>query len=154
MEQRYIKILHIIKKDNNRMKYLQNKKARRRGVAIELAVMLMLVMTAMSTIIVSTTMIHINKQKNSQSDLTELKEEIKKMEYDQIGQAFQAMVKDGIGNEYEVISARYENYLKEKNYSLDITSSNEKMTLTLIDKDNNELYILTLNISDASVVEE
>jgi len=136
------------------MKYLQNKKARRRGVAIELAVMLMLVMTAMSTIIVSTTMIHINKQKNSQSDLTELKEEIKKMEYDQIGQAFQAMVKDGIGNEYEVISARYENYLKEKNYSLDITSSNEKMTLTLIDKDNNELYILTLNISDASVVEE
>ena len=62
------------------MKYLQNKKARRRGVAIELAVMLMLVMTAMSTIIVSTTMIHINKQKNSQSDLTELKEVRKNME--------------------------------------------------------------------------
>ena len=70
------------------MKYLKDKKSRRRGIAIELAVMLMLVMVASSTIIITTTMIQVNKQKESFSDLTELVNDIEKIEYDQIGKAF------------------------------------------------------------------
>ena len=47
------------------MKYLKDKNSRRRGVAIELAIGMLLIMVAMSTIIVTTTMIQIEKQKNS-----------------------------------------------------------------------------------------
>ena len=78
------------------MKYLKDKKSRRRGIAIELAVMLMLVMVASSTIIITTTMIQVNKQKESFSDLTELVNDIEKIEYDQIGNSFKTIIEEEI----------------------------------------------------------
>ena len=104
------------------MKYLKDKKSRRRGIAIELAVMLMLVMVASSTIIITTTMIQVNKQKESFSDLTELVNDIEKIEYDQIGKAFEEEIsqlklsKEDLSNQYDYneIVLNIENNLNDK----------------------------------------
>ena len=74
------------------MKYLKDKNSRRRGVAIELAIGMLLIMVAMSTIIVTTTMIQIEKQKNSVNNLDNLITDIERMEYDQIGLYFEKIV--------------------------------------------------------------
>ena len=74
------------------MKYLKDKNSRRRGVAIELAIGMLLIMVAMSTIIVVTTMIQIEKQKNSVNNLDNLFTEIERMEYDQVGLYFEEIV--------------------------------------------------------------
>lgn len=76
------------------MKYLKDKNSRRRGVAIELAIGMLLIMVAMSTIIVTTTMIQIEKQKNSVNNLDNLITDIEKIEYDQIGIYFEELVND------------------------------------------------------------
>lgn len=81
------------------MKYLKTKNSRRRGAAIELAIGLLLIMTAMSTIIVATTMIQLNKQKQSIHDLNNVISEYEKMEYDQIGRYFESLIE----NEYNSI---------------------------------------------------
>lgn len=78
------------------MKYLKDKNSRRRGVAIELAVGMLLIMVAMSTIIVATTMIQIEKQKNSVNNLDNLFTEIEMMEYDQIGIYFEEIVSEKV----------------------------------------------------------
>ena len=76
------------------MKYLKDKNSRRRGVAIELAIGMLLIMVAMSTIIVTTTMIRIEKQKNSVNNLDNLITDIERIEYDQIGIYFEQLVND------------------------------------------------------------
>lgn len=76
------------------MKYLKDKNSRRRGVAIELAIGMLLIMVAMSTIIVTTTMIQIEKQKNSVNNLDNLITDIERMEYDQIGIYFEELVNE------------------------------------------------------------
>ena len=78
------------------MKYLKDKNSRRRGVAIELAVGMLLIMMAMSTIIVVTTMIQIEKQKNSVIDLNNLITDIERIEYNQVGLYFESIVYDEI----------------------------------------------------------
>ena len=54
------------------MRRFKNKNSRRRGIAIELAISLLLIMTAMTTIILTTTMIQVNKQAQSFNDLKEI----------------------------------------------------------------------------------
>lgn len=76
------------------MKYLKDKNSRRRGVAIELAIGMLLIMVAMSTIIVTTTMIQIEKQKNSVNNLDNLITDIERIEYDQIGIYFEQLVNE------------------------------------------------------------
>ena len=76
------------------MKYLKDKNSRRRGVAIELAIGMLLIMVAMSTIIVTTTMIQIEKQKNSVNNLDNLITDIERIEYDQIGIYFEELVNE------------------------------------------------------------
>lgn len=78
------------------MKYLKDKNSRRRGVAIELAIGMLLIMVAMSTIIVVTTMIQIEKQKNSVNNLDNLFSEIEIMEYDQVGLYFEEIVSEKV----------------------------------------------------------
>lgn len=86
------------------MKYLNNKNSRRRGIAMELAIMLLLVMAAVSTLLITTTMIHINKQKDSFSEIDKITEKIEKLEYDHIGKYFEKIVNEhflSIGKEPE-----------------------------------------------------
>lgn len=78
------------------MKYLNNKNSRRRGIAMELAIMLLLVMAAVSTLLITTTMIHINKQKDSFSEIDKITEKIEKLEYDHIGKYFEKIVKEHV----------------------------------------------------------
>lgn len=100
------------------MKYLKNKKDRRRGAAIELAVSLLLIMTAMSTILIATTMIQLNKQKQSVNDLNDVVSEYEKIEYDQIGIYFEQLVKkevEEINNDNEDLPIYVnENYISNK----------------------------------------
>lgn len=103
------------------MKYLKDKNSRRRGVAIELAVGMLLIMVAMSTIIVATTMIQIEKQKNSVNNLDNLFTEIEMMEYDQIGIYFQELVGEEVSS---LQSDSGENPLNNLSY-VDLTSSKE-----------------------------
>ena len=121
------------------MKYLRTKHSRRRGVAIELAMMLLLVMTAMSIMLVSTTMIQINKQKESTSDLTEIVDEIKKMEYDNVGKYFKQLLVQNINttNENDIVTVdyittkineKYSTYFNERNLSFLVEVTDQGQT--------------------------
>lgn len=59
------------------MKYLKSKNARRRGIAMEMAITVLLVLAAMSTITVVTTMIHVNKYDSIHNNF-----ETQKIKYD------------------------------------------------------------------------
>lgn len=102
------------------MKYLKDKNSRRRGVAIELAVSMLLIMVAMSTIIVATTMIQIEKQKSSVNDLKSLYTEIEKIEYDQVGLYFEKVVLDEVCSLETNLES---NYLNELSYCLIINEN-------------------------------
>lgn len=80
------------------MRRFKNKNSRRRGIAIELAISLLLIMTAMTTIILTTTMIQVNKQAQSFNDLKEIITEIEKIEYDQIGTYFKQFIQEEFTN--------------------------------------------------------
>ena len=95
------------------MKYLNTKHSRRKGVAIELAIMLLLVMVAMGIMLVSTTMIQINKQKQSFDDLKEITQEIEKIEFDQVGKYFKQLLVQNI-NQTDEENIPSEEYLQEK----------------------------------------
>ena len=80
------------------MRRFKNKNSRRRGIAIELAISLLLIMTAMSSIILTTTMIQVKKQAQSVNDLSTLIDEIEKTEYDQIGTYFKRLINGELTN--------------------------------------------------------
>lgn len=67
------------------MKYLKDKNTRRRGVAMEMAIMVLLVLTLLSTITVSAATILINKQNSTQKEFTEKYDRYK---YDYLGEIF------------------------------------------------------------------
>lgn len=67
------------------MKYLKDKNTRRRGVAMEMAIMVLLVLTLLSTITVSAATILINKQSSTQKEFTEKYDRYK---YDYLGEIF------------------------------------------------------------------
>ena len=71
------------------MKYLKDKNTRRRGVAMEMAIMVLLVLTLLSTITVSTATILINKQSSAQKEFTD---KIERYKYDSIGEKFLKML--------------------------------------------------------------
>lgn len=112
------------------MKYLNNKNSRRRGIAMELAIMLLLVMAAVSTLLITTTMIHINKQKDSFSEIDKITEKIEKLEYDHIGKYFEKIVKEhveglnyptlqfDVNNNYstyeEIVKSEFETKIEDK----------------------------------------
>ena len=116
------------------MKYLKDKNSRRRGVAIELAIGMLLIMVAMSTIIVVTTMIQIEKQKNSVNNLDDLFSEIEIMEYDQIGSYFKELVVEEVAN---LQSNSEEDPLNHLTY-VDLTSSKDNRL------DENHVYNIAL----------
>ena len=74
------------------MKYLKDKNTRRRGVAMEMAIMVLLVLTLLSTITVSAATILINKQSSTQKEFTE---KIDRYDYDTIGEQFFNLVSNG-----------------------------------------------------------
>lgn len=74
------------------MKYLKDKNTRRRGVAMEMAIMVLLVLTLLSTITVSAATILINKQSSAQKEFTE---KIDRYDYDTIGEQFFNLVSNG-----------------------------------------------------------
>lgn len=105
------------------MKYLNTKHSRRKGVAIELAIMLLLVMVAMGIMLVSTTMIQINKQKESFNDLKEITQEIEKMEQDQLNR----LILDNIKN------FEFQASLDDANQPVDIANEIEKLILVKLE---------------------
>lgn len=72
------------------MKYLKDKNTRRRGVAMEMAIMVLLVLTLLSTITVSTATILINKQSSAQKEFTD---KIERYKYDYLGEVFFTNIK-------------------------------------------------------------
>ena len=132
------------------MKYLNTKHSRRKGVAIELAIMLLLVMVAMGIMLVSTTMIQINKQKESFNDLKEITQEIEKMEKDQLNRLILDNIKnfeikneileeenqivDIISKIKTQISQDLGSVLDIKNYEINVTKNEKTRTLLEVDE--------------------
>lgn len=159
------------------MKYLKDKNSRRRGVAIELAIGMLLIMVAISTIIVTTTMIQIEKQKNSVNDLKDLITDIEKMEYDQVGLYFEELVQDEISiiNSEPTVNTTRKTlfhlshlYLTEDSGSIEITENeveafqkeiidsigsklNEKFATLVIDRNIN--FEVTIEYTDPIVLQ-
>lgn len=70
------------------LNFLKDKAARRRGVGMELAVMVLLVVFAMSTLLVSTVMLEDDNLEDSKTQMTE------RMVLDKLGEDFCANVSD------------------------------------------------------------
>ena len=82
------------------MKYLKDKNTRRRGVAMEMAIMVLLVLTLLSTITVSTATILINKQSSAQKEFTD---KIERYKYDSIGEQFLKLLSSKLYESTEAI---------------------------------------------------
>ena len=90
------------------MKYLKNKNARRRGIAMEMALLALMVLTAMSVISITATMIQVNKYEDVHDAF---EEKAAKFNLEAIGEVYFKELPDYLDN-LEGLKASLNDYIE------------------------------------------
>lgn len=117
------------------MKYLKTKNSRRRGIAMELAIFVIMLCFGLSIIILTTSMI----QKNNYNRV--VNEHTLKLELERIGSEFCVAVRN---KELEYFEWKVG---EETSYTIVVENIDSKTTLTIKDKDSS-LFIVELTKND------
>ncbi len=120
------------------MKYLKTKNSRRRGIAMELAIFVIMLCFGLSIIILTTSMI----QKNNYNRI--VNEHTLKLELERIGSEFCVAVRN---EDLEYFQWKIG---EETDYTIVVENIDSKRTLTIMDKDSSLLFVELTKIDDES----